>query len=502
MKADVTRKEEIVRDVGFYSFMSVLTQIVTLAAGILTRRFLGPVQAGIWALLQIILVYSAYSPLGVTEAISREIPFYRGKGDHAKAEEMKDLIYSFSTLTSFLIAVGCVVYAMLMRRSLRPELFYGLLLVSALVMLQRTSNLYIAFLRGYKLFTIAATQMIFSAIVNAMLVVIFSMKYKVYGFMAAMALSFLFNILYIRAHHRFSFRWRLDFSKIWELMKYGFPLVVVAMLGTIFLTIDKLMIAKFLGVKELGLYSVALLAYTYLHSLPNSIGIVLIPNFHQKFGETENADGLKNYLEKSTQVFEVVMPILIASGWFMIPYFARLVLPDFEGSIPPMKYLITSVFWVAMIHPYSYFLVVIRKQILLLPIIGGACVMAFITNFFCLTHGFGILGVGIVTTIVFFCNFTATYFLACGYLYPAKETWTRYLLFIVKFIFMLFGMVFLNKLFGLSEYSVLRSFSQFAIFVLFYSPFLFRLNRDLGFLTMLKKKFVRKIQPEEDSVDA
>lgn len=498
----VSRKDEILSDASLYTSMSILTQLITLAAGILTRRFLGPVQMGIWSLLQIILVYSAYSALGVTEAISREIPFYRGRGEYEKAEQLKNIIYSFSTLTSFFVASCCVLYALFARQNIRPELFYGLLIVSTLVMLQRSSNLNIAFLRGYKLFSIAAAQMVLSAIVNAGLVVLLSYKYKVYGFMIAMVLSFLFNIFYVRARHRFYFKWNFDFRKIWGLIQYGFPLIIVSLLGTIFLTIDKLMIAKILGVEELGLYSVALLACTFLHNLPNSIGIVLIPNLHQKFGETEKPESLKNYLEKSSQAFETIMPLLIASGWFLIPYFARLVLPDFEGSIPPMKYLITSVFWVAMIHPFSCFLVVIRKQALLVPIIAGACVLAFLANLYSLTHGFGILGVGIATTLVFFCNFTATYFLACKFLYTRRKMWNSYFRFIGKFVFMLLLMITISRYLPGAETSLFRSLSQFFIFVILYAPFLYKLNKDLELIPVLKKKIFRKLVPDEEVVDA
>lgn len=498
----MSRKEEIIGDASLYSAMSVLTQIITLAAGILTRRFLGPVQMGIWSLLQIVLIYSSYSALGVTEAISREIPYYRGRGEYEKAEEMKDIIYSFSTFTSGLIAAGCVIYALVMNHRLRPEMFWGLLVMPLMILLQRTNNLYIAFLRGYKLFTIAAKQMIYSAIVNAFLVSVLSLKFQVYGFMLAMCLSFLFNIGYIRRHHRFSFKWRFELKKIWGLIQYGFPLIVVSMLSTVFLTIDKMMIAGIVGVRELGLYSVALMAYSYLHNLPNSIGIVLIPNFHQKFGETDKAEGLRDYLAKSSQVFETVMPLLIATGWFLIPYFARLVLPDFEGSIPPMKYLITSVFFVALIHPYSYFLVVIRKQVLLLPIIGSACVLAFLFNLYALKHGFGIIGVGIVTTIVFFVNFSTTYLIACKYIYSRRETAVHYGVIVLKFWFMIAVLTALSSVIRNADRSLILSCLQLCAFICIYAPFMYKLNKDLEILKTLKNKFLRRIAPEDEPVDA
>lgn len=485
----MSKKEEIISDASLYSTMVILTQIITLVAGILTRRFLGPTQAGVWALLQIILVYAGYALLGVTQSVSREIPFYQGKGDHAKAEEIKNLVYSFSTLVSWIISFGCVIYALLMRTRLLPELFFGLIFISVLIMLQRLSNLYVSFLRGYKLFSLAAKQMFFSAIANAAFVVFLSYRYKVYGFMIAMCLSFLFNIFFIKIHHSFHFKWYFDIKKIAGLIQYGLPLVAVSLMSSFFITIDKLMIAKIVGIDQLGLYSVALLAYTFLNNLPNSIGIVLIPHFHQKFGETEKAESLRAYLEKSTQVFETIMPLLIGMGWFLIPYFARLMLPDFSGSIPPMKYLITSVFWIALTDTYGYFLVVIRKQILLLPIVVGTCVLAFLLNLYILTHGWGIVGVGVVTTAVFFLNFSATYFLARSYLYPPQTTWIHYFRTIFKFIFMVFAMIAFNHLFPHSEHSFVSSFSQFFLFLALYAPFLFRLNKELQIFSALKNKF-------------
>ena len=137
----MTRKNDIVSDAAIYSALAILTQLLTLITGILTRRFLGPVQMGIWSLLQIILVYSSYSTFGVTEAISREIPFYRSKGDFERADLMRDVIISFSILTVTLIAIGLVVWTTFFRSQLSSEMIIGLLIMSGMVILQRISNL-------------------------------------------------------------------------------------------------------------------------------------------------------------------------------------------------------------------------------------------------------------------------------------------------------------------------------------------------------------------------
>ncbi|MBI4432065.1 MAG: oligosaccharide flippase family protein [Candidatus Omnitrophica bacterium] len=489
MNARQVEREKVILDAGLYSAASIITQLVTLVAAILSRRFLGPTQMGLWSLLQIILVYSAYTTFGVAEAISREIPYYQGKGDDDKITETADTIFSFSALTAVISAAALLVYAFWSRAHLSEVVFYGLIFMSALVILQRLNNLYISFLRGYKLFGLASRQMIYSSIINAVLVAVLSYRFQIYGFMWAMCFSFLFNIVYILAHHRFVFAWRLEREKIISLIRYGSPLLLVGLTGALFLTIDKLMIAKMLGLEALGIYSVAILTYTYLGTVPNSIGVVLIPNFHQRFGETENLRDLKGYLSKSSDAFSAIMPLLIAGGWFLVPYFARIVLPDYMGSIEPMRFLIVSAYFLALAHPYSYFITVMRKQMILVPIMAGVCFLAFVSNFLVLQNGWGLVGVGMATTFVVFVRFTATYFIACRVITPLGECLRDYGIKLGKFLFMTACLFIVKAFFPDAERSFGQSLLQWLIFAAIYAPFLWRLNRQTDFFGAVRRRF-------------
>lgn len=478
---------------------TIVTQAITLAAGILTRRFLGPTQMGIWSLLQIIVIYSNYASLGVTEAILREIPFYEGKGDKAKVHEIKDQVFSFSLLTALVIAVGVAIYAMIFSRSLGQPVFYGLLFVAAIVILQRINNLYISFLRGFKHFDLAAKQMIYSSIVNGFLVAILSFKYQMYGFMWALILSFIFNIGYILIYVRFGFKWIIHWRRIGSLIHYGFPLLVLSLLDQIFLSIDKIMIAKMLGVTQLGLYSVALMSYGFLGKVPSAVGIVLVPNLHQKYGERENLEDLRGYLKKSAAAFSELMPCLIGLGWLWISYLARFVLPDYMGSIAPMQSLILSAYFLALFHPFSYLITVMRKQILLLPIILSACIIAVTCNFLVMKAGWGITGVGVVTTFVFAIKFTIVYFTSTPHIMKKGERYKLYATLMLKFAFLLAVLWGLRHFLPNAELSPLKTTFASLIFILIYIPFWIKLLKDLGYLEKLRKRFWVTPKPEDDT---
>ncbi len=261
----MSRGKDVVKDAGMYSAVSFMSQFVNVVSAILMRRFLGPLQVGIWSFMQVILNYSEYANLGTTNAIIREIPFYNGKGDVERSERIKNTVLSFSLCASLVVSAGIIGYA-LWRQSVLPEgMFYALLITSGLVLLQRFNSLLLNILRAYKRFDIAAKQMFYSAAVNALLIALLAYRYKLYGFMFAMCLSFVFNIVYILKNERISFRFSVHAHELRPLIAYGFPMMVISIFGTLFDTIDRIMITKFLGLEALGLYSIALMTSTYIY---------------------------------------------------------------------------------------------------------------------------------------------------------------------------------------------------------------------------------------------
>ena len=89
----MSRGRAVLKDISFYSTAIFLTQIVTVAASILTRRFLGPLQMGVWVFLQVLLNYAEYLALGTTAAAGYEIPLYNGRGDLERSGRVADAAF-------------------------------------------------------------------------------------------------------------------------------------------------------------------------------------------------------------------------------------------------------------------------------------------------------------------------------------------------------------------------------------------------------------------------
>ncbi len=477
----MSKTRDVVSHAGRYSLAAMLTQLVNVLSALLMRFFLGPMQVGVWSLVQLILTYANYSNLGTMDAIALEIPYRKGKGENNKAESIKNTAFTFAILTSFPVSLSVFVYAFFFRRTLSQQLSWALLFTSALVLLQRINALLVMLLRAYKHFDLAGRVTLYSAMMNAALIAFFAFRYKLYGFMLAMVLSFLFNILYIFSQQRFHFRYELKRKELSALIAYGLPLMALSLFTTFFETIDKIMITRFLGFEALGLYSIGLMTFAYINSIPNAVSIVLIPNLQERFGQSQDKNDLKGYLSKSDEVFTVLMPILVGAAWFLVPPVVQHLLPKFAAGIGAMRYLVLSCYFVGVGLAPTLFIYTVRKHFIFFPLIACSCLWAILFNWLAISRGMGIRGVGAATTLAMFCHFTALYAYASLQVFSLREFFARYSGTLLKFLGMAMLLLMVESHVKI-ESLFLEAALKTTLFFLVYAPFLWVIHRKYGLL--------------------
>ena len=488
----MSKEGQVLKDIRFYSASILLTQVVSVVAAVLTRRFLGPTQMGVWAFLQVLLNYTEYSALGVITAAALEIPLYNGRGNIEKSRHITNIAFSFAFLSSFVVATGMIVYAFFKKETLSKELFYGLLMGAAFVLLQRFSGLVITIVRANKQFAMAGQQMFYSSILNVLLITFFSYRFKIYGFLVAMALGLLFNIIYLVWRAELRFRFVSDWVGMGGLVRYGFPLMTIGFVTTIFDTLDPLFITRFLGFKTLGLYSVALMTTNYLNGVPNSVGIVTISHLQEKYGATEDKTDLRQYLRKVDIGYGILMAVLIGAAWFLAPWLIRLFLPEFIGGIPSLQYLALSTYFTALAQGYSQLIYVIRKHNVLLVLISIACVVAVATNALALYIGYGVTGIAVATIFASFFYFTLLFFYGSLQVETLFEAFRRYLG-LMGFFLVMSGLLFGVDHWIVTPSLVITPWVKTAVFALFLSPLLWLLDQEFGLSTLWPFRiFIRK----------
>lgn len=492
--ADATsRKKEVIKDVGVYAFSNYLSQIANVVTGLVARRIMGPTLTGIWTTLQVIFNYTKFSSLGTVEATVREIPYYRGKGDGRKADQIRNVVFSFSTLTALLLSVGLFVVSLFLKKHVSKELFYGLITISFLVLLQRIFNYLTTLLRAYRDFTYASKMILYSALVGLVLTVILTPLFSIYGFYVATVSTFVINIFMIQYHARYRFTFDLDMKQIVPLMSFGFPLLLLGVISTIFRSIDKIVIAKMMGFEELGYYSIAVMASSYLFSFPNSLDIVLFTHFQEKYGERDKMHDLKGFLNYSTLSLAYLMPLLIGFAWIVSPLAIKLLLPRFIPGIAALKILILSVFYFSLTQQYGTFLITIKKHLQLLPIMSCLIVFSVFLNVLFIKKGFGINGVALATTISFAGYFFVYFLLAARHILKLRDILTMILKVNLSFFYFLLVLIAGDLFVKIPDHLYYETLFKLCVFSVFMLPVFTILEKETSIfrsiIHIVKEKF-------------
>ncbi len=480
----MSRRKEIFKDAGIYTVSSYIAQFLDIFTGILSRRFLGPANMGIWSFLQVILNYAKHSALGVTMATARDVPYFREKGDAARVEETKNLVFTFTLATSLLCSLGVAGYAFWERPRLSPAIFTGLLAVAVLVLLQRMYNLYVVLLRAHKQFAFVGVLNIFSSVLGLLLTAGLTWRFQLYGFYAATLLNYLLILIYIqrRSGQRFSFRFNL--KPMLPLLSFGFAVLVSDILRTVFTSMDRIIITKYLGFEELGLYSIALMASNYLYSLPNMIGIVFFPHFQEVFAKRDNSADLEKFLTGPTFCLAYLFPLLIGTLWIFSPLFVSRVLPEYLRGTRAMQVLSLASFFWALTHAFSLFMVTVRRHWHLVPLNGLLAGLAWLTMTFFIKSGWGIEGIAVSGILLAAIYFFALSLMALVQIYDKAKILKFYFKIALIFIYLSAALLLLDIFFGRAAGLLLAV--KYSVFLLVISPLLFLAEKEQQIFSTLR----------------
>jgi O-antigen/teichoic acid export membrane protein len=424
-------KERIIKDTAKYNSAQYASQFIGFFIAMAMRGFLGPYLMGIWSLLRIALDYSTLTALGVGEAVAFKIPFLKGKGRKKEQADVANSAFGFLFWASMLSAALIIIGAIIFRYRYPIEVISGLIVIAAYMILQRISSYYLVVLRANSNFFVINRLVIFDSIINLILVFLLVKTFKLYGLYVTVILLAALNCLFMHFLAGYRIVLKFDLKKIYPLIKFGIPLFLLGFLGTIFASIDRIMIAKMIGVVSVGYYSIAIMAKNYLVGATNNFGIVTIPRIMEAYGKEEKIEHIKKFVTVSAEAISYILPSFLGIIFLTVPLFISKVLPQFVPGIIAAQVLLLDIFFRSCCPQARQFLVALGKQARIIPIVVPAILLNIFLNYIFIKKGWGIGGVALGTSIASFFNFTLILFYAMAHF----TDYRKILLFFLKIIF-------------------------------------------------------------------
>lgn len=392
------QNSSLLKEFFLFSFSTLLLQASRFGVNLLAARQLGPSVWGLWYVLNLVLAYGSVVHLGVINAMNRDVPVFKGKGETAKVNLVQAVTLAVlvvtTTVSGIILLIGAVVW--------RGPLLRGPLVMLALLFAATQVYTFLQmYLKSHGLFTKMSYQQVVFALLLPLSVVPLTLTYRLAGFILGQTVVTVFVSLYILLSSGVNFRLIFDFREALRLMRVGLPIMLVGLLYTLLTTADRWVITAFLDVQQLGYYSLAIMMLGVLSLIPMVIAQQMYPRMAETWGRTNDPQAvLKWALRQAGMATIVTLPILVLLYFSASPLVSHF-LPDYRPGITAMKITLIGPLFLALSGGFGNVLNTLSKQSYLLGVQVVAVWVNIGLNIVFIRAGWGIAGVALGTSVTF-----------------------------------------------------------------------------------------------------
>ncbi len=385
-----------------FGLSTVIFQAARLITELITMAVIGPLLFGVWKLWQLFFIYAPIMQLGIVNGANRNIPYYLGSKEAMflrKTVATTVFVAFFSSLAvggmSFVVALFSRNIFLDIELSIHLVLSFSLA-VAAWTLLQVLLNL----LRSFEMFfhysvlqTLLATLLFLG--------IPLCLTWGLNGYLLVTAVAAFVGIglalFFLRSKLSFGFRKDVAF----DLIKLGFPILLVGLAYSFFTTLDRLIIAYFLGAEAVGNYGLAIMVFGSLSLFPLTISQFYYPKISKVLGLTGSEKEAFKVAQEQLKVAFIVSLVMLLVLLIALPFAVKQFLPQYLGGLNAAYYLMPGLLGLSLVGGYANWLNSIKKQIVYLRVQVIAIVLSALLSIGFYSLGFGLSGVALGTSLAF-----------------------------------------------------------------------------------------------------
>lgn len=397
---------------------TVTFQSAKAIANLITAKILSPNRYGILNALLLIMAFSPFSHLGIFNGMERELPYYRGKKNFSKAENIQRTAWSTGMLLALIASLltyllGFILITNTVIRS-------SMLFLSLLLVFSRVYQYLIIHLQTSLRFNIMSYQQFIASVVILPTVVLLVNRYGLCGYLVAQTVCFLITSTFMASISSPILSIKFDSGVLTHLLKVGFPIMITGILYELLLTTDKWLTMLLLSKTELGYYSLSAHMTRFLLLFPYVITKQTYPRMLERYGSTGKYGSLMPFaINQTKMIIVIVLPIVIIIYLFC-PAAIRTYLPQYEHGITAMQIIAVGLVVFPLSNVLSNFLLTVNKQIRILLVQSAFVLFNLILSCCAIGLGSGIEGVALATAITY-ALYTLTLFFVSWQVFRAEH---------------------------------------------------------------------------------
>lgn len=392
----------VIRNISFFLAAVILSRAMGFMQSFAVAKFLGPVNFGVWVTLMLLVAYAPILCLGTAETLLKQVPYFLGRNEPARAREIEGSVLGSSVLSAS---------AMLMLAIATPFILplTGWQISSSLVVMMMLAfsvscftNFYYHRFSAHENFKMTGTMDAIRASLSLGLVGglswIWGLPGAVTGYLGQETCMFFITAwCNIRAHGAVSVNFHR--KSIFYAVQVGLPISLLWWILTLTNSVDRVVLGSMLGALSVGHYALGISLSGSLFLVPTVVGRVLYPKVNKHFGQNADADSMKRVVLAPTLALGTMLVNFQICLIACTPLFYNKFLPKYQPGLMAGQVLILGSFFVCLFRNGANYLIAANQERLFLKYIIATLVFNIVFDVGLVWAGFGTEGVALGTSL-------------------------------------------------------------------------------------------------------
>ncbi|MCE5253302.1 MAG: lipopolysaccharide biosynthesis protein [Actinomycetia bacterium] len=313
-----------------------------LVGSLVLYRVVSPATLGAFQGLTLPQSYISPLHLGVPDGLTRELPLALGRGDRLRAEMLAAAAgWWVGAVSAVACAAGlCLAVVFACRGDTQAAVAWVVNSVAFVSILYGGGYLQATFRTSSEFRALATKAVLEALILLAGVLLVWALDF--FGLAGRALLAAAFSLAYLWMNRPFRVRPRWSRSLLLQMWRVGFPILVNNAVLVWWAALDRTLVLTWLGTRELGLYSVALLTSSTIAQFPQAFAQVAYPSLAFDYaGAGEPGDVIRGAWRSCLVPF-LVSTAIAAVAWPALPYVLQIIAPQYMEALAATRWAAIS----------------------------------------------------------------------------------------------------------------------------------------------------------------
>ncbi len=350
---------QIAKEALTLSLSNYLCRIIYLVRGVGVAALLQPEVYGVWSVLKALQDSTAFSNMGSSFALLREVALNRGKGAINNDYALQQTSLNLSLLVTVVIAI---VLLALSFTPLMPDIG-PILRISLIVMILSAVTYYIPRqLQAQTEFYFQARYLLVYASLNTGFSLLAVYFWGLTEMLCGLILAHVLAIAYVHKHGHLQFSLFFEMALAKRLIAAGLPVMLGAALFFFLRAVDQFLVYALIGGVAAGYYAISNFVAMTVTQVPVALAATLFPRMMERHSDGASRREIEHLFFEPLKFLCIGTPIILGLTFFAIEPVLHFFLPAYFPALAVIRIALIGIYFQSIWSLSHSLLLTFEKQ--------------------------------------------------------------------------------------------------------------------------------------------